>query len=220
MMAKAKTHMVVDVETIGKKLVFDIAWSIGNRHAIERTENFIVKEIFTMENIASFPFHGERKARRYGKLVQAGEIPVENWRNIMMTLYHDIKEYQPTIWAYNAAFDVSAIALTNQKIKGREFKMFDNSNIYDLYTAWCTVMQSRKDYRRFCMANGLISPAGNIRTKAETAIRFIRDEPDYVEQHMAAQDTIDEFELLQYLILRKKKRNIKAMVDPWRLVNK
>lgn len=219
MQARLQRHLVLDVETIGKNIVFDIAWSIGTKHAIEKTKGYIVKEIYNIKNITNFPFHGEKKFLKYEAMLRAGQTTLMAWSDIMRTFWEDIKLCNPIIWAYNVVFDCRAIYTTNQAIRGRQVKMFDNVRVFDLYTSWCTNMKTRKDYSRFCAENGYMSAAGNIRTTAETAIRYIRRNPGYIEQHTAAQDTIDEFSILQWLIHNNKKRNIKAIPHPWKLVN-
>ena len=213
-----KTHLVLDVETIGDSVVFDIAWSLGTKDGIIHTQNFLVKEVYGYDKIASFPFHGAKKAERYDSMVNIGALEVLPWREILLNLWEDITTYRiSTVWAYNIIFDVGAIKKTNRLIRKKEFNLFDCVNVFDLYTAFCLLAGKRKGYRRFCEENEQVSEAGNIRTKAETAIRYIRQDVGYDELHTAGQDTIDEFEILQFLFKSKKKRNCEAIASPWKL---
>ncbi len=217
-MAKAKIHAILDVETIGESIVFDIAWSICNKHAILETKNFLIKEVYTYRKIADFPFHGSKKAEKYENMVKSGEVKIVSWREAILNLMEDLNLYSiDAIWAYNVIFDIGAIARTNTLIRKREFRLFDNYDIFDLYTAFCIQMGNRKDYSKFCKEFGFVSPAGNIQTKAETAIRFIRNTPEYSELHTAGQDTIDEFEIFRFLQKTKKKRNTPPVANPWKL---
>ena len=213
-----KVHLVLDVETIGDSIVFDIAWSIGSKEGIIQTSNYLVKEVYGYDKVSSFPFHGEKKAAKYDSLVNIGALDVLPWGNILLNLWEDIATYRiNTVWAYNVVFDIGSIEKTNRLIRRKEFNMFDSINVFDLYTAFCLLAGKRKGYRRFCEENGQVSEAGNIRTKAETAIRYIRQDVGYDEMHTAGQDTIDEFEILQFLFRSKKKRNCKAIPSPWKL---
>lgn len=213
-----KTHLVLDVETIGDSIVFDIAWSIGSKDGIIQTSNYLVKEVYGYDKVSNFPFHGAKKAAQYDNMVNIGALEVIPWGNILLNLLEDITTYRvSTVWAYNVVFDVGAIEKTNMLIRRKKFTLFDSINVFDLYTAFCLLAGKRKSYRRFCEENNQVSEAGNIRTKAETAIRYIRQDVWYDELHMAGQDTIDEFEILQFLFKSKKKRNCEAIASPWKL---
>ena len=217
-MAERKIHAILDVETIGNGVVFDIAWSICNNQGIIETKNFLIKEVYNYQKISEFQFHGAKKANLYNQMVQDGKVEIVPWREAILTLWEDLDLYRVfAIWAYNVVFDIGAIAYTNKLIRHKEFKLFENYQILDLYTAFCMQVGKRKDYKKFCKQFEFVSPAGNIQTKAETAIRFIRNTPEYSELHTAGQDTVDEFEIFQWIRKTKKKRNCPAIPNPWKM---
>lgn len=212
---KLKRVILMDVETRGyQRDVYDIAWVIATKHGIDSFQNFLVAETFSFEQA---PFFNEPQLKMYSKIVKnTATIP---WYDILMNLWNDIRNSGINeIIAYNCSFDLSAINATNTIIRGKDCKLFDNMQKTDLYTVFCNSVRVRKDYERFCRRNGYFTPKGFLKTSAEIAIRFIKDNTDYVECHSALSDVFDEFEIYQWILKSKKKRVMNSVSFPYRLL--
>lgn len=215
-MAKLKKVILLDVETrTTSKDIFDIAWSVVTKHTILKTQNYIVKEVYSEEPAQ---FFGENQKHVYHQMIQTTLILP--WKEIMMRLWEDIKEFDISeVLAYNCAFDIAAIEQTNQAIRGRAFKMFDNLQKSDLYTIFCNTVKDRKDYVRFCEVNNFRTKAGFLKTSAEIAIRFIKDNTEYIECHTALKDVQDEYEIYKWIIKSKKRRVMNSQAFPFRILS-
>ena len=214
-------RLVLDTETFGLKpdnVVFDIAWSIFNSKQAIKERGVLVQETFSPNRLETLPFYGKKKARLYQVLAET--FPIRRWEVILHVLSSDIKKFNvKAVYMYNANFDVEAIQRTTEAMGMDEVNPFGEIPVYDLYTAFSTFAGMRKMYRIFCEANGLISTAGNVRTTAESALKFILS-TEYEENHTALSDVRDEILILKHLIKRKKAYNLLPVAHPWKLANK
>ena len=214
-------RLVLDTETFGLKpdnVVFDIAWSIFNSKQAIKERGVLVQETFSPNRLETLPFYGKKKARLYQVLAET--FPIRRWEVILHVLASDIKKFNvKSVYMYNANFDVEAIQRTTESLGMDEVNPFGEIPVYDLYTAFSTFAGMRKMYRIFCEANGLISTAGNVRTTAESALKFILS-TEYEENHTALSDVRDEILILKHLIKRKKAYNLLPVAHPWKLANK
>ena len=212
---KLKHIVLLDVETCGyNKDVYDIAWCVATKHGILNTHNYLVDEVFSMEPA---PFFNEPQQKAYSEIMKITfTLP---WSMILMNLWNDIKDYGINeIIAYNCNFDLTAINLTNNLIRGKDCKLFDNMQKTDLYTVFCNCMKSRKDYERFCRRNGYFTQKGFLKTSAEIAIKFIQQNTEYIECHTALNDVFDEFKIYQWILKSKKKRIMDSVNFPFRIL--
>ena len=215
---KQVNRLVLDTETFGLKpdnVVFDIAWSVFNSKQVIKERGVLVEETFSPNRLEFLPFYGKKKARMYSILAET--FPIRRWDVILHVLSTDIVKYNvKAVYAYNAVFDVQAIARTSEVLQAGRFTPFGEIPVYDLYTAFSTFAGMRRMYKVFCEANGLISPAGNVRTTAEAALKFILSE-EYEENHTALSDVRDEVLILKHLIKAKRAYNLLPVAHPWKL---
>lgn len=213
-----KAKMVFDTETYGLKpqnIVFDIGYIIfsGKKELVKR--NYLVKETFIPEVLKNLPFYGEMKTKKY----LAMSIPVMSWNDILVTLWNDLKDNNvEEVIAYNLPFDLNALDATNQLVNKNEFKLFDGIKLTDLYTVFCTFVESRKDYIKYCIQHGFVSKAGNLLTNAQVAYGFLNDNPYHVEDHTALSDVVEELYIYNAIKAKKKKYTMEAKPMPWKIV--
>ena len=53
-----------------------------------------------------------------------------------------------------------------------------------------------EEYVAFCVANGYMTKANKPQTKAETLFRYITNNNDFIEDHMALEDSRIELDIL------------------------
>ena len=215
---KRVNRLVLDSETFGlspNNVIFDIAWSIFNSQAVIKERGVLVEETFSPNRLESLPFYGKRKAKMYSILAET--FPIRRWEVILHVLAQDVAKYQvEAIYAYNAAFDIGAIQRTSEVLQAGMFTPFGGIPVYDLWTAFSEFAGRRKKFRPFCKENNLITPAGTVRTTAESALKFLISS-EYEETHTALSDVRDEVFILKHLIKAKRAYNMLPVGNPWKL---
>ena len=211
-------RLVLDSETFGlnpNNVVFDIAWGIFNSKAIIKERGVLVDETFSPNRLESLPFYGKKKARMYEILAET--FPIRKWEVILHVLAQDIMKYNVgAVYAYNAKFDIEAIKRTSEVLQTGKFTPFGGIQVFDLWTAFSEFAGRRKKFRPFCKENNLITPAGNVRTTAESALKFLISS-EYEENHTALSDVRDEIFILKHLIKAKRAYNTLPVGNPWKL---
>jgi hypothetical protein len=112
------------------------------------------------------------------------------------------------VYAYNASFDRGKIIATANELKlpdiAETFKGFNEK--WRCLWAWATnTVLYKQSFITFCEDNGFMTEKGNCKTSAEIALKFLTADIDYVEQHTALADIMDE-----YLIYLEIKKAVKA----------
>jgi len=214
---------VIDTETVGLEgHVYDIAWCITDKRgniAVER--NWLVEENFTDPTKMMGAFYAGKTFTHYAPMLQAGTITMRPWAEILGQLRADFLCYGvQTVSAYNAGFDLRVIDQTHGDLTGAEFDLFDGLQILDIWQFACETKLQQKSYARIARALGWVSPAGNIKTGAEFAYRFVCGDHSFIEDHTALSDAQIEVAILAECFRQKKAVPYGVInAQPWRLVN-
>lgn len=213
--------LVLDTETHGvvKKWVYDFAWQVITPQGVILTaENYAVEEIITDPDIMKTAFYHRKIYTDYIPMLDAGHVTLLDWRGIREKFLSDCRQFKvDTIAAYNLAFDMGAIKQTQGKLMSGKF-LTEKINILDLWLFSCLTIFRQSCYRKLADTLGWISPAGNYRTTAEHAFRYISGERDFEESHTAAHDVKIECDILAHLIRQKKGVPLNRLdYMPWRL---
>ena len=214
---------VIDTETVGLEgHVYDIAWCITDKRgniAVER--NWLVEENFTDPQKMMGAFYAGKTFTHYAPMLQAGTITMRPWAEILGQLRADFLCYGvQTVSAYNAGFDLRVIDQTHGDLTGAEFDLFDGLQILDIWQFACETKLQQKSYARIARALGWVSPAGNIKTGAEFAYRFVCGDHSFIEDHTALSDAQIEVAILAECFRQKKAVPYGVInAQPWRLVN-
>lgn len=197
--------IVLDVETISIEYnaISDIAWGIINRNKLKQTKCYIPQE--TLSKQAEGEFSAPKLSATMAE-VERGNAKIKPWRDICKELAHDIEQAK-YVYAYNATFDRQAIIRTSKMLAMSEIAdYFSQTSIYDKWRdlwAWAAnTILFKKSFIDFCESNGLTTPKGYCSTSAETCLKYLRRDLDYVEQHTALADIKDEFDI--YLAIKKE----------------
>jgi len=215
--------LVIDTETVGLEgHVYDMGWTITDKTGkilVER--NWLVEENFTDPSKMMGAFYAGKTFTHYAPMLQAGTITMRPWAEILGALRADLLCYGvQTLAAYNAGFDLRVIEQTHADLTGSDFFDFDGLQILDIWQFACETKLSQKGYARIARELGWVSPAGNIKTGAEFAYRFVCGDYSFIEDHTALSDARIETAILAECF-RQKKRVPYGVINaqPWRLVN-
>lgn len=200
--------MVLDTETVADARVpFDIAFTIIDRKGnIVETGQYYTAEIVdnpTGLYLLCKDSFSRSKADFY--LAAAHNEP-ENIMpfDIIADIINDkIKEYDATVCAYNAKFDVT---VCNNFAKALDMSYFftPETEIWDIWNIALNIFCKSRNYVNFARDNGFVTPKGNVSSSAETVYRYITNNPTFVESHTALNDTGIEAEILAKAFARHK----------------
>lgn len=228
-----ETFLILDTETTIKgenmpnQSVFDIGWTISNRQGETICERSYIVEEFKYQALhrkkAFLLDSGAVDSRVYFTKLLNKEIKVLSWNNIIAQLKRDCKKYNVAfIGAYNLGFDTRVIAKTDFFFKGKDFTFFDDFFLIDLYHVCAYTVLNTDDYREFAQHNNLITDKGNYMTGAEPCYKYLFNELDYIEEHTAFKDSMDETRILHHILNQKEKIDLHAYSinqQAWRIVN-
>lgn len=221
------TETTVGNESLPWQSVFDIGWTISNRKGEKlKVRSYVVQEFIyqALDKKKAFLIDsGQVALETYLKKIENGQMKVQLWRYIIAELKKDIKRYNiEFIGAYNLAFDKNVIEKTHFYLTGKELEFFDNHFLIDLYHTCAYTVLNTDEYKAFAKENNFITGAGNYQTGAEVTYKYLFNSLDYIEEHTAASDSIDETRILHHLLNRKEFIPIHAYSinsQAWRIVN-
>lgn len=215
---------VCDTETIGlppENHIYDFGYVIQDRRGNVLFESsHLVEEIITDPKKMSGAYYTGRVFSHYLPLVDAGMIDIRPFSYIKQEFLDMCSTYGVTVFsAYNLGFDVRALSATNKILDNGKFLNYI-PKMLDIWQFACEVLLNRPTYKNMAKQYNWLSEAGNIRTTAETAYRYITHNPEMVEAHTALCDARIEGEILHKCFQQKKKIPY-GIIDhqPWRIVN-
>jgi len=215
-MAKKEYFLIVDTETTNKDTVYDFGALVCDRNGnIVAKCAIIVKEELGNELFSdptdksgfwSKSYASVKKAN-YGKMIDNGTRMVASVNAINRWLEKVNAKYNPTLTAYNIAFDQGKCANT-----GIDLTMFNSR--FCLWHLACQIFGTKKDYKAFILANhyfGNRTKFGNmtIKTNAEVMAHYVTG--SYSEEPHTAIEDAQLYEM-PILIAALKKRNWKKNI--------
>lgn len=222
-MISAKTILVLDTETVGLEgHVYDVGYAIANKRGdILAERNWLVEENFTNPKKMMGAFYAGKHFTHYARMLQDGEIRLTPWAEIVEALRADMIAYSvDVIAAYNAGFDFRVLRQTHADLGGTDPIIQAPVEVLDIWQFACETKLSQKSYARIARSLGWVSPAGNIKTGAEFAYRYVSGDPAFIEDHTALSDARIEVSILAECY-RQKKSVPYGIINgaPWRIVN-
>lgn len=213
-MAKKQFWCVVDTETTMNDTVADFAAVICDREgkiynscAVLVKDHYGTYELFH-DKMANdiWGYEGlQKRKQNYVQMLNSGNRMLASVNAINKWLNQAVGKYNPTLTAYNLAFDKSKCSNT----------LIDLSIFNDSFCLWQAAIGNithTKPYRQFCVDNHLFNkPTQNqnmtYKTTAESVCGFIKGEFQ-VEPHTALEDARDfEIPILANIIKKKQWRD-------------
>ena len=218
-MAKKQFFAIVDTETTMADTVADFACIIVDREgiiynqcAVMVKDHYNSIELFhdkKANDIWGYEGLNKRK-KQYVALLDSGVRMLASVNAINKWINQAIGKYNPTLTAYNLAFDYSKCGNTGIDLSG-----FNNK--FCLWQASVGNICNKKQFKQFALDNhqfNKVTVNGNMtfKTTAETVCGFINNEM-IIEPHTALEDARDfELPILTNII---KKRNWQDNVKPY-----
>lgn len=193
--------LVLDTETLGiqNRLIYDLGYLIYDTETetILVKRDYIIKQVYDNNAYMQSAYYGWKKPL-YEKMLADGLCKKVYLGVALDILRKDIERYTADgtkLFAYNSKFDKSAIADSCSKFNMKQNPTSDG--IIDIMDYISPITQT-EDYKRFCMENGFMTKHSTPRPqqKAETLFRYLSGQTDFVEKHMALNDSEIELEIL------------------------
>ena len=216
--------LIIDTETAkyhGVDTVYNIAWVIMTKTGkVKAQRSFLVSDTYNKMFIDLKKNGTQWADKNYyitKSAIYASQLNkttlMEKWENILNTLITDINAYNINlITAYNVNFDKRVIQNTTSLLTEQQIENIPNTvqildkrvPIYDIRIGAVNTICMSKKYVNFCMENDFLSDSClEFRTKAETVIRYIRNNPFITEAHTALEDTQIEAEILAKVLKKQ-----------------
>lgn len=229
-----ENFLIIDTETTVKtkevdaQTVFDIGWTISNREGkIFKVRSYVVQQLHYIAVVKKKGFlidSGQVKQETYTRKISDLYMKQLEWSSIIGQLKRDIKKYNVEfIGAYNLGFDKRVIEKTHFFFTGKDLDLFDKYFLIDLYPACAYTILNNDNYKEFAKKHNLVTSVGNYMTGAEPCYKYLFDDLEYIEEHTAATDSIDETKILHKVLSLPQLIPLQAFNingQAWRIVNR
>jgi hypothetical protein len=190
--------IVLDTETLGLQnpTIYELGFIIYDTetNTIIKERDYLIKQVYDNLDLFNTAYYSSKRPI-YEEMLVSKLIKRVYWGYALNMLLKDIEKYNVSeIYAYNSRFDKNAINHTIQALNGA--KGFE-SDILDIMN-YIQPIVSTQDYQDFCESNGYMTKHKTPRPqkKAETLYRYLTNNTDFIEDHMALLDSQIELTIL------------------------
>lgn len=190
--------IVLDTETLGLQnpTIYELGFIVYDTesNSIIKERDYLIKQVYDNLDLFNTAYYSNKRPI-YEEMLISKLIKRVYWGYALNMLLKDIEKYNVSeIYAYNSRFDKNAIKHTIQALNG--VKDFE-SDILDIMN-YIQPIVSTSNYQDFCESNGYMTKHKTPRPqkKAETLYRYLTNNTDFIEDHMALSDSQIELEIL------------------------
>ena len=188
--------IVLDTEALGllKPIVYEVGYVIADTDGkVICKRDYLIKQVYDNEELFATAYFANKRDV-YNKKIADGLAKLVYWGYAMKVLASDIEKYGITkIYAYNSRFDKGAINYTHEIYPAKCKPTADG--IEDIMR-YIKPIISTAEYKEFCEANGYMTANNRHQKTAEVVYRYLTNNVDFIEDHMAVEDCLIELEIL------------------------
>ena len=191
--------MVLDTETLGlnNPTIYELGYVIHNQDTkkILKERDYLIKQIYDNKELFASAYYSNKRPL-YEEKIANGLAKAVYWGYALKVLINDIERYGvQEIYAYNSKFDTKAFIHTMKQLKA--ITKFE-PQIKDIMNHINSITDT-EDYINFCVSNGYMTKHKKPRPqkKAETLYRYLTKNTDFIEDHMALEDSQIELYILK-----------------------
>jgi hypothetical protein len=204
---KNKHILVIDTETIDlkKPFIYDIGLLVAKLNDEGQYEtivqnSFIIKQVYQNKELFATAYYGNKRPKYVGLLKGKHSIQ-KYYGHTLQYIAKIIKDYNiKNVYAYNANFDKKAFEFMRLFYKQKD--IFKNIWWNDIQAISNHFIHNENDYQKFCVENGYLTEKGNLKGSAEITYRFIKNDNEFIEDHMGLSDSLIELEILNYALTK------------------
>lgn len=226
-MRKNERFIVLDTETansVNHPLAYDVGFCVMDRKGnIFAEYSLVVYNIYVEEKEMMKTAYYAEKLPKYELKLKTGERKMVTLYTVRKLILDLMEEHKTNIvYAYNMNFDRRALNNTQSWTTDNRYKYFFpyGTEFRCIWNMACQLLLARPSYIKFALKNNFISEKGNIKTSAECCYRYLKNNPDFQEEHQGIDDVKIEAEILLKCFSQHKKVDTKPYQACWRLVQK
>ena len=197
--------LVFDTETIDIKDLdmFDFGYVLIEDGKIIDKGSYLIEEVYGTE-LFKRAYYYEKNKIRYEEKLANGQIEIKSMEEVR-ELFNIAAKKADIIAGFVIDFDIRVLNYNYKKYLGKEkvisiAELSNKFTVIDISLLFALIYSDKKEYKEFCIANGYMTDKGNYKTTAEVMYRFITENLEHEEEHTAFSDSIEEFEIMDYLI--------------------
>lgn len=224
---RKKYVLVLDIETanmVEDALAYDIGFAVADKKGnIYERYSFMVSELFFDNKDLMETAYYAKKLPQYWEDYKAGTRKIASIYTIRKIVREVMANYGiHDVFAYNANFDKTGLDRTIRfltKSKTRYFFPF-GTKTHCIWHMACQTIFQQKTFAKVALLNGWLSEAGNVKTSAEIAHRYLTGNVNFEEAHTGLEDVEIETQIMAKCFAQHKamKTNINRMC--WKLPQK
>ena len=201
---KEKVIIVLDTETLGlfNPRVYEIGYVVATADGkVLRERDYMIKQIYENQELFRTAYYANKRSI-YDQKLADGLAKAVYWGYAMKVLASDIERYGVAeIYAFNSRFDMNAINVTHQHLGAKTRPTADG--ILDIMNFIAPITQT-EEYKSFCETNGYLTKHKTPKPQktAEVLYRYLTNNVDFIEDHMALEDSLIELAILLESIQR------------------
>lgn len=207
---------------INDPLPYDMGYQLVGTKTfnIYERRSFVIQEIFMNKELMNSAYYA-KKLPQYWEDLKSGKRVMKRITTVKKIVAEDFKKYNvKRVGAYNMNFDKRACNKGIRYTTGSFYRWFFpyGTEFFDLWHGACSSFLRSKHFIKWALKNGFVSEAGNIKTSAEVAYRYITKNVDFVESHTGLEDVEIETEIFKKIFKCKMKYDFSVVGSPWRIV--
>jgi hypothetical protein len=158
------------------------------------------------------------KVPQYWEDIKEGKRKLMKLENVHKQICYDLKKFDvEKVGAYNMSFDNRSTKNDNRKILGLYWFFPKRIEFFDIWTMACSSILRHKNYIKWALKNGCVSPSGNIKTSAEVAYQYLTKNLNFEESHTGLEDVNIEKEIYYAVLRSGMYYQDKIIGCPWRI---
>jgi hypothetical protein len=199
------TILLLDTEFLNfsQPLIYDLSYTIAtfesNQYEPSKIIANVIKEIYNNKLLFNTAYYKNKKPL-YTSALRRKTYTKKSFYMTMKTLKKDIQKYNVKyILGYNINADIKALENTCQALKVNT-PFNDNVVIIDLMPIVIKTICDTDEYKTFANNHKLITIKGYYKVSVEAVAKYIYNNPNFIEKHIALSDNRHELNLLNEVI--------------------
>lgn len=194
-------RLIFDTEALNlnNRIIYNVGYCIidGNGKTLLE-KNFVVKQVYDNKMVMSTAYYNN-KTPLYTRKMKGRKTKKVYWGDVCRIMKKDIKDFNISkVYAYNSNYDVGAFD-TTQKLFKNKINPLNDVEVIDIMD-YLDILINSVDYSNYCKTNNFITERGGLKKSAEVVYGYITNNPNYVEEHTALEDSKIEKDILILLL--------------------
>ena len=193
--------LVFDTETINlnNPFCYNIGYAIYDLETRKKlvSKDFVIKQVWYNKTLFITAYYGDKR-QEYIKNLRSKKSKLIHWGYAMRAMKKDIEKYNVEYaYAFNSPFDVKVLSYNCNWFGCKN--ALNETRVIDI-RALINKLIFSKEYKSFCEEHSLFTTNNNYQINVESITKYIKNNKDFVESHMALSDVEDESNILFYMM--------------------